>query len=140
MQVWEKVHALLLDVYRITKRFPVDERYRLTDQICRAAVSVPTNIAEADGRYHKREQIQFLFMARGSLQETRYLIRVAMDLGYIAAEEHDSLRERYDEASKMLNGLIKAKRAGISGKIAFLLACCLPIPAVCSSLAIASVV
>jgi four helix bundle protein len=74
LQVWQQAHAATLEVYHLTKAFPADERYRLTDQLCRAASSVPTNIAEGKGRGSLAEFCQFLTIARGSIEETRYLL------------------------------------------------------------------
>ena len=75
--VWEKAHAGALEIYCCTKNFPPEERYRLIDQLCRAAVSVPTNIAEGKGRGSLAEFRQFLVIARGSIEETRYLLLLA---------------------------------------------------------------
>jgi four helix bundle protein len=75
--VWQKAHVGALEIYRCTKNFPPEERYRLIDQLCRAAVSVPTNIAEGKGRGSLAEFRQFLVIARGSTEETRYLLLLA---------------------------------------------------------------
>ena len=106
--VWQKAHLLALEVYRITKVFPADERYRLIDQLCRAATSVPTNIAEGKGRDSLAEFNHFLVIARGSLEETRYLLLLARDLGYIAADQQAHLESIATEISKMLNALLKS--------------------------------
>ncbi len=106
--VWQKAHASTLEVYRVTKTFPPDERYRLTDQLCRAAASVPTNIAEGKGRGSLAEFRQFLVIARGSIEETRYLLLLAKDLGLLAPEAHTQLEASYTEISKMTNALLRA--------------------------------
>jgi four helix bundle protein len=67
--VWQKAHVATIDVYRLTQSFPSDERYRLTNQLCRAAASVTTNIAEGKGRGSIAEFCQFLVIARGSIEE-----------------------------------------------------------------------
>jgi four helix bundle protein len=106
--VWQKAHAATLEVYRITRAFPADERYRLTDQLCRAAASVPTNIAEGKGRGSLAEFRQFLIIARGSTEETRYLLLLAKDLGLLSLEVYASLEAKYTEVSKMTNALLRS--------------------------------
>ncbi len=106
--VWQKAHASTLEVYRITKTFPPDERYRLTDQLCRAAASVPTNIAEGKGRGSLAEFCQFLIIARGSIEETRYLLLLAKDTGLLSPEAYAQLETSYTEVSKMTNALLRS--------------------------------
>ena len=106
--VWQKAHAATLGVYRITKSFPPEERYRLTDQLCRAASSIPTNIAEGKGRGSLAEFRQFLIIARGSTEETRYLLLLAKDLGLLSADVHTQLESKYTEFSKMTNALLRS--------------------------------
>jgi len=72
-----------LEIYKLTRNFPKDERFRIVDQICRAAISVPTNIAEGTGRHSKKEFLQFLYIARGSVEEIKYLLLLAKDLNYL---------------------------------------------------------
>lgn len=109
--VWQKAHAATLEVYRLTKAFPADERYRLTDQLCRAAASVPTNIAEGKGRGSGAEFRQFLIIARGSIEETRYLLLLAKDIGLLPLEAHVQLEADYTEVSKMTNALLRALKS-----------------------------
>ena len=106
--VWQKAHAGALEIYRYTKNFPPDERYRLIDQLCRAAVSVPTNIAEGKGRGSLAEFRQFLVIARGSIEETRYLLLLAKDLGFLPMESYTCLESLYTEISKMTNALLRS--------------------------------
>ena len=108
--VWQKAHAAVLEVYKSTKNFPAEERFRLTDQLCRAAASIPTNIAEGKGRHTSADFAHFLIIARGSTEETRYLLLLARDLGYIAIDRYVTLSATYTEVSKMLNGLLKTLR------------------------------
>lgn len=72
-----------LEIYKLTRNFPKDERFRIVDQICRAAISVSTNIAEGTGRHSKKEFLQFLYIARGSVEEIKYLLLLAKDLNYL---------------------------------------------------------
>lgn len=106
--VWQKAHAATLEVYHLTKAFPAEERYRLTDQLCRAASSVPTNIAEGKGRGSVAEFRQFLIIARGSIEETRYLLLLAKDLGLLLPKTHAALESKYTEVSKMTNALLRS--------------------------------
>ncbi len=86
LQVWQRSHKLVLALYRATQSFPSAERYGLVSQLRRAALSVPTNIAEGCRRAAAREYAQFLNIAVGSLSETEYLLLVSRDLGYIPAQ------------------------------------------------------
>lgn len=108
--VWQKAHTATLEVYRLTKSFPSDERFRLTDQLCRASASVPTNIAEGKGRNSTAEFRQFLVIARGSIEESRYLLLLSRDLGYVSASDYISIEALYTEVSKMTNALLRALR------------------------------
>jgi len=108
LDVWQKTHALVLRVYEVTAQFPAAERYRLTDQLCRAASSVSANIVEGQSRQTTREYLQFLYNARGSLEETRYHLLLARDLQLLDTNVYTELETGYESASKMLNGLIRA--------------------------------
>ncbi len=80
LKVWRTSHQLVLELYTLTKQFPPEERYRLVDQLCQAPSSIPTNIAEGKGRGTTKEYIRFLIIARGSIEETKYLLLLAKDL------------------------------------------------------------
>lgn len=102
LEVWKRGHALVLRVYDLTKVFPDDERFGLTSQLRRAAVSVPSNIAEGSKRRTDRDFARFLNIAEGSLSETDYLLLCAKDLGYIGAHAQEQLADEIDEISRML--------------------------------------
>ena len=106
--VWQKAHAAVLEVYRVTQDVPSAERFRLTDQLGRSAASVPTNIADGKGRGSLPEFRQFLIIARGSIEETRYLLLLAKDLGFLSPETHGRLEASYTEISKMTNALLRS--------------------------------
>ena len=106
LEVWKEAHSLTLKVYGLTKTFPPVERYRLADQLCRSAASIPANIAEGKGRHSQKDFLRFLAVARGSVEETKYHLLLARDLGYIASEVYAKLESGYDAVGKMLNGLI----------------------------------
>jgi four helix bundle protein len=106
--VWQKAMCLAKTVYEITKRFPDDEHFGLTSQLRRAAVSIPSNIAEGQGRLTKGEFKQFLGTARGSVFEVETQLLLASDLNYIDQAAAQSTLEMSGEVSRMLNGLIKS--------------------------------
>ncbi len=108
---WQKAIALVTDVYEATRTFPRDEIYGLTSQLRRAAVSIPSNIAEGQGRASSGEFLQFLCHARGSLFEVETQIIVANNLGYLSDEERDALVEKISELGRILNGLITSVHA-----------------------------
>ena len=104
--VWQKAIALVIDTYSITNDFPRDEIYGLTSQLRRSAVSVPSNIAEGQGRATKGEFIQFLCHARGSLFELETQIVIANALGYITPEAEERVTVQITEVARILNGLL----------------------------------
>jgi len=103
--VWQKAMELVRVVYQVSKRFPADERYALTDQLPRAAVSVPANIAEGNGRASSRDYAHFLAIARGSLYETMTHMQIALDLGYIDADP--AMESLAAEVGRMLGSMLK---------------------------------
>jgi len=113
LEVWQKGILLVLKVYELTKVFPKEERYALTDQIKRAAVSIPSNIAEGASRNTTKEFIQFLYIARGSASELETQIIIAKKLGYMNDEE--SLISDITIIRKMLNALITSLRKIVNG-------------------------
>lgn len=106
LEVWKKAHELVLKIYRILVKFPDNEKYALSDQLKRAACSVPANIVGGHSRKTSKEFTQFLYQARGSLEELRYFLYLSKDLGYITEEKHRELEEESLTVSKMLNKLI----------------------------------
>ena len=111
LKVWEKAHALTLEVYRVTRDFPREERFALVDQLRRSASSIPTNIAEGCGRETDRDFAQFINVAAGSASECEYQLLLAKDLGYIEGDVHRQLDERVNEVKRMLNALGRKLRA-----------------------------
>lgn len=105
---WQKAMELVKGLYPLTKQFPDDERFGLTSQLRRAAVSVPSNIAEGQGRLTSGEFKQFLGHARGSLFETETQLILAADFGYLANTDADLLLNQSGEVSRILNGLIQS--------------------------------
>lgn len=99
-------HQLVLDIYKLTKNFPNEEKYSLVDQIKRSSSSIPTNIVEGNERKTKNEYIQFLYIAKGSCAETKYHLLLSKDLGYISQINYQDLNNKTIEISKMLSSLI----------------------------------
>ena len=108
LKVWQKSMDLVKRVYKTSQGFPKEEQYGLTNQLCRAAVSVPVNIAEGKGRYHRKEYAQFLYTSRGSIYEVMTLLKIAEDLGYLKKEQVKNLPASSAEVAAMLNGLIRS--------------------------------
>ena len=106
--VYQHAKAYAKVVYDILKKFPIEERYALCDQLRRAVISIPSNIAEAVGRISKKEQLHFIEFAFGSLNESMSQLELAHDFGYISAEELEGLEERVGVLSKLLSGLRKS--------------------------------
>ena len=102
--LWQKAHALVLFVYRLSRTFPKHELYGLTSQIRRAAVSVPANIAEGFKKQTAAEKIRYLNISQSSLEECRYFLILIEDLGY--TETKDALN-KLEEVSKILESYIK---------------------------------
>ena len=106
LRVWKEAMILVREVYRVTRSFPKDELFGLTSQMRRAAVSVPSNIAEGRGRYSQREFAQFLYRARGSLLELETQILISGDLGHTNETVCQQLGDRTRQLARTLNGLI----------------------------------
>ena len=106
LTVWQKAIDLVVDCYKLTERFPRTEQYGLMSQLQRAAVSIPSNIAEGAGRGHTREYLRHLGIARGSLFETETQIIIARRLGYVADQDTRPLLGLVTEIGRMLHGLI----------------------------------
>ncbi len=105
---WQKSISLVTDLYRLTRCFPKDEIYGLTSQIRRAAVSIPANIAEGQGRLSTGEFRQFLGHARGSLFELESHTLIAQNLGYLPEQEANKIVARVHELGRVVNGLLKS--------------------------------
>lgn len=108
--VWKKAHKLTISIYNLTEVFPKKEIYGLVSQLRRAAVSIPTNIVEGNSRRTKKDFLNFLYIARSSLEEVKYLSMLSKDLGYIKDEDYDMVESDLDEIGKLLFGLIKNTR------------------------------
>jgi four helix bundle protein len=108
LKVWQKAYELCLDIYRLTRTFPKEEQYNLTTQVRRAAVSIPSNIAEGYGRKTKPDYMRSLYIAYGSTCELETQIMLAGDLGYMSSENRKKLEDDIHEVERMLKALIKS--------------------------------
>jgi len=108
LTVWQKAYSLVLNIYKQTQSFPPSELYGLTSQIRRGIVSVLANIAEGSERQHKKEFLQFLSIARGSLAEVETYLMLARDLEYIQGPKFIDLEEQRKEIGRLLRGLYKS--------------------------------
>lgn len=107
LDAWKQGMALVELIYGITKEYPIDERYGLISQTRRAAVSVPSNIAEGLGRNHKKDTIQFLHISRGSLYELETLLEIAVMTKYIEESSAMPVRKQLNDCIRLMNGLIR---------------------------------
>jgi len=108
--VWQQSMVLVSEVYRVTKFFPREEIYGLTSQLRRSAVSVPSNIAEGQGRASRGEFVQFLCHARGSLFEVETQLIIAGELGYLGEDDQTKITQKLTRVARLLNGLISSLR------------------------------
>ena len=108
IKAWQHADNLDVSVYSKTKSFPREELYGITSQLRRASVSVPANMAEGANREHDKEYLNFLYVARGSIAETEYLLHLSRILGYLTDKEYKKLEDLSREAAKTLYGLITA--------------------------------
>lgn len=110
LQVWQKSHALVLKLYRVTRSFPADERFGLTSQLRRAARGVPTNVAEGCGRSTDAELARFADIACGSASEVEYELLLAHDLEYIDKKTYAALTKDLFEIKRMLVAYVRYLR------------------------------
>lgn len=104
---WQKTHAFVQKIYKLSWTFPKEERYALCSQFQRAAVSIAANIAEGYRRDGINDKLRFLNIAQGSLEECRYYILLSKDLDYISNESYNDLNMSIEETSKLLNAYYK---------------------------------
>ena len=110
LRVWTKAHELTLDIYRVSRSLPAEERYGLTSQLRRAASSVGANLAEGCGRRSDGEFHRFLQIARGSASELEYHLLLARDLGMVKLDDFERLQAQVIEVERMLTSLVQSVR------------------------------
>ena len=114
LDVWKRAVDFVVEVYKATEGFPREERFGLTSQVRRAAVSVPTNIAEGAARRSNKEFAYFLSNAQGSASEVETELLIAYRLGYLSEAKISALRVSYNDIGKMLGGLARQVRSKMS--------------------------
>ena len=115
LEVYQVAREFRKTMYGVARRLPEGEKFALTNQIRRAAVSLTNNIAEGHGRFHFLEQIKFMLQSRGSLEELLDDLNVCVDEGYLAIQEVESLRQEGWRVHKLINGYIRFLRRRVSG-------------------------
>ena len=108
LDVYRKSIDFVVDIYKITESFPESEKFGLVSQLRRAAVSLPSNLAEGSGRNGKKELINFLHIARGSLFEIGTQLEISQRLGFVSQDDYDKLEERRATIQRMMNALISS--------------------------------
>jgi four helix bundle protein len=107
--VWQKAKNLAVRVHVCAKEGALGRSHQLCDEICRSAVSIPSNIAEGDERDTDREAVRFFYIAKGSLAELRTQLQIAYEAGFMKASLYENLEAECDRLGKMLGGLIRAR-------------------------------
>jgi len=110
LHAWQEGHKLVLAIYSITKHFPDDERYGLSNQMRKCAVSITSNLAEGFSRKSKKEAAQFFYISIGSITELQNQLLIARDVGYVIQEEFKKIADQTVVVSKLTNGLVKTTR------------------------------
>ncbi len=116
LEAWKVSHEVALEIYRVTAAFPARERFSLVDQMRRAALSMPSSIAEGYARRRPRDKGYFYTVARSSGEELKAELLVARDLGYIAPGPFEALMSRLDHACRLTHGMIEAMEAKADGE------------------------
>jgi len=111
LEAWKQGHVLVLSIYRITKKYPSNEQFGITNQMRRAAVSVTSNIAEGFSRQTFKEKFQFYSMALGSLTELQNQLLISKDIGYLPESDFQKIDEQSLFTQKLLRGLLKYARS-----------------------------
>ena len=107
LEIWQLAMEIIVTIYELTKRYPREELFGLVSQMRRASLSIASNIAEGFNRFHNKEYRQFLYVALGSCAELETQIEVCFLLNYVSQQNKDTLLEKLDHESRMINNLIK---------------------------------
>lgn len=108
---WQEAHKLVIIVYKVTKDFPQDERFGLISQLCRAVISISSNIAEGFSRGSMKDKIQFYRIAQGSIAEVQNQLLIARDIGYLDKLSFSKIANQTILVSKLINGLIRSSKS-----------------------------
>jgi four helix bundle protein len=115
LALWKSSMNLTTEIYKLTKLFPDHERFGLVSQMQRAAVSIPSNIAEGFGRESTKDLTRFLYTSRGSLMELSTQLEISINLGYISSDSSKPIIDNANEVNKLLNGLIYSLKSQLKG-------------------------
>ena len=107
LDAWKISVELVTEIYQLTGNYPKDEIFGLTNQMCRASISIPSNIAEGAARNSQKEFIQFLYIALGSQQELDTQLLISRNLNFITEDSYNQITDKVQTVGKLLNGLIK---------------------------------
>lgn len=113
LKVFQEAHKLTLMIYKVTGQFPKSEDFGLKSQIRRSSSSIAANIVEGNSRKHKKEFLQFLYLAKGSLEETKYHLMLARDLRYISDKEYRLAHLQSEQVGKLRTGLMNYCRKAL---------------------------
>ena len=116
LETWQMARQLVLKVYKLLRKFPSEERFALCDQIRRAVISVPSNIAEGNSRTSVKDQIHFLEIAFGSLSELYCQLQLAVDLGYITDDDLKSVKTELFSTARLITGLKASKEVTLRAR------------------------
>jgi len=108
LHVWKKSISFVIEIYKLTARFPKEELFGIVSQIRRAAISIPSNIAEGCARKSTREYLQFLYISLGSASELETQLIISSNLNFIKTDEIETFQNQLEEIIRMLTGLIKS--------------------------------
>lgn len=106
LEIWKEAHDLRLEIYKLSSKFPKEEKFNLTSQIRRSSGSVADQIAESHGRYYYADKVRVLYQARGEAEEVRSQLSLAKDLGYLNEKVFDKLDERHNNSTMRINRYI----------------------------------
>ena len=106
LDAWKKAHALILDIYKVTRKFPAEELYGIVSQMKRAASSITANIAEGFSRYHYNDKVRFYLNARGSVSELQNFLFLSRDLSFIDEKIFAPLYATSEDVAKLINGMV----------------------------------
>lgn len=113
LDAWKEGHKLVLDIYKITRKFPKEEIFSLISQMRRCVISITSNIAEGFSRQSYKEKTQFYSIAQGSVTELQNQLFIAKDIGYITKDEFQEIDKQTVKVHKIINGLIKRSKTMI---------------------------
>ena len=114
---YEKAKEIVKHTYKLLKKFPVEERYAMCDQLRRASISITSNIAEGINRFSVKDKSHFIEMAFGSLMEVSSQFEIAEELGFITAEDKLSMDKLVDEEARLLSGLLNSYKPSTNSKL-----------------------